>query len=127
MVVNERVKEVRTPSVPAGKPYSSRLNKIAADPQKAAGVAAARARMGDWMSKEASMRPVALSALRLRAGLSQAELAEKLNTSQPNIARFEKSPGNPSLESIKGWSAALGVTITDVIAAIDAANSSSSS
>jgi transcriptional regulator with XRE-family HTH domain len=74
------------------------------------------------MSNEPSIQSGPLASLRLRAGLSQTELAAKLNTSQPNIARFEKSPGNATLESIKGWASVLGVPVLDVIAAIESTN-----
>lgn len=70
--------------------------------------------------EEALQQPMALAALRLRAGLSQAELAQRLKTSQPNIARFEKSPDNPTLDSIRGWANALSVEVMDVINAIEA-------
>lgn len=103
------------------KPMASRAERITANPRRAAAVAAARQRLGAWMEQEEALQqPMALAALRLRAGLSQAELAQRLKTSQPNIARFEKSPDNPTLDSIRGWANALGVEVMDVISAIEA-------
>lgn len=119
---NERVERVLTPHCEVGLPVSSRLQKIAANPRRAAAVASARSRLADWISNEPSIQSAPLASLRLKAGLSQTELAAKLNTSQPNIARFEKSPGNATLESIKGWASALGVPLLDVIAAIESTN-----
>lgn len=98
---------------------SVRSARIQADPRKAAAVAAARKRIGAWMQKEEGLTSHGLTALRLRAGLSQAELANRLGTSQPNVARFEKSPGNPKLDSIKNWAVALGVSLKEVIEAIE--------
>jgi ribosome-binding protein aMBF1 (putative translation factor) len=44
---------------------------------------------------------------RLRQGLSQAELAAKIGTSQPVIARAESGKGNPSLQTLLAMAAAL--------------------
>ncbi len=63
-----------------------------------------------------------LSALRLAAGLSQSGLAEMMDMKQPNIARLEKKPGDPSLSTLKKLAAVLGVDIAEVIAAVEAAN-----
>lgn len=63
-----------------------------------------------------------LSALRLAAGLSQSELAEKMGMKQPNIARLEKKPGDPSLSTLQRLATVLRVDIGEVIAAVEAAN-----
>jgi ribosome-binding protein aMBF1 (putative translation factor) len=39
--------------------------------------------------------------LRLERGLSQAELAEKVGTGQPNISRLERATINPSLHFLQ--------------------------
>lgn len=49
-----------------------------------------------------------LSALRLAAGLSQAELADKALTSQPHIARIERGQTDPSTDLIARIAKALG-------------------
>lgn len=59
-----------------------------------------------------------LSSLRLAAGLSQAELASKMDMKQPNIARIEKKPSDPSLSTLIKLANALGVSVLDVIDAI---------
>ena len=63
-----------------------------------------------------------LSTLRLAAGLSQSELADKMDMKQPNIARLEKKPGDPSLSTLQKLAAVLGVDIREVIAAVEATN-----
>jgi len=65
-----------------------------------------------------------LAALRLEAGLSKAELVARMDMLQPNIARLEKKPGDPSMSTLKKLSAALGVTVEVVIAAVEASNQS---
>lgn len=88
-------------------------------PGRSAAIVKARARLGNWMQSEPELQQFGLAALRLKAGLSQRELATKLETSQPNIARMEREPSNPTLSSIKAWATALGVDVIDVIAAIE--------
>lgn len=63
-----------------------------------------------------------LSSLRLSAGLSQAELADKMDMKQPNIARLEKKPGDPSLSTLQKLASVLGVDIREVIAAVEMTN-----
>jgi predicted transcriptional regulator len=41
---------------------------------------------------------------------------------QPNIARLEKKPGDPSLSTLKKLAVALGVDIREVIAAVEVTN-----
>lgn len=50
-----------------------------------------------------------LAALRMRAGLSQRQLAERLGNHQPAIARWERNPEQMSFKSIQDMAAALGV------------------
>ena len=44
-----------------------------------------------------------LIAARIRASLTQAELAEKMGTSQSTIARLEGGAATPSLSTCDGW------------------------
>ncbi len=76
------------------------------------------AKVADYLNP--GFRP--LSALRLAAGLSQSELAEKMDMKQPNIARLEKKPGDPSLSTLQKLATVLRVDIGEVIAAVEAAN-----
>lgn len=49
-----------------------------------------------------------LIAARTRAGLSQAELAERMGTSQPTIARLESGRTLPSLRTLERYANATG-------------------
>jgi len=57
-----------------------------------------------------------LRALRLAAGLTQAELARRTGIHRPNIARVEKGRHTPSLETIARLASAIGVPTTRVFA-----------
>jgi ribosome-binding protein aMBF1 (putative translation factor) len=61
-----------------------------------------------------------LSALRLLAGLSQTELAQRMSKQQPKMARLEKTLGDPSLSTLQKLAKALCVGIAQVIAAVEA-------
>ena len=49
--------------------------------------------------------------LRLEQGLSQQELAQKVQTGQPNISRLERANSNPSLHFLQRIAAALDTEI----------------
>jgi putative transcriptional regulator len=57
-----------------------------------------------------------LRALRLAAGLTQAELARRTGIHRPNIARVEAGRHTPSLETLARLAAAIGVSTTRVFA-----------
>ncbi len=52
---------------------------------------------------------------RLEAGLSQNELAEKIGTTQPRIARWEKGEVTPNAQYLAKIAAALGKTVDEII------------
>lgn len=81
------------------------------DPEMAAAMAAMRKRIAAERSKHA---PLTLAVLRQRAGLSQAQLAAAMETSQPNIARWEKDPEQMTAKSIKRMATALHVKEQDI-------------
>jgi len=54
----------------------------------------------------------ALIDARGRAGLSQAEVAKKMDTSQPAIARLEGGKGNPSLATLRRFARVTGTRLT---------------
>lgn len=65
-----------------------------------------------------SDEPKSLSALRLRSGLSQAQLASLMQTSQPYIARIEAGVTDPGTEVISRIADALGVSETEAFLAV---------
>lgn len=62
--------------------------------------------------------PDVFSALRLKLGLSQAELARRAHTQQPYIARIEAGVTDPGTDSIANLAAALNVAPETVFIAI---------
>lgn len=52
---------------------------------------------------------------RNRMGLTQRELAAKMDSSQPYLARIENGTANPTLSMIQRLSSALGVTVLDLL------------
>jgi DNA-binding transcriptional regulator YiaG len=56
-----------------------------------------------------------LARLRLDAGMSQAELAKKIGTSQPRLSQWERGDEKPSLENLKRLREALGVTYDQIM------------
>lgn len=98
---------------------SERMARNRNNPKRVAALAKARQRLGNWMGNEPSLQDMSLAALRLKAGLSQAELAERLNTSQPNVARMERMPNDPKISTVRAWAEALHVSVTEVLQAIE--------
>lgn len=100
---------------------TDRSVRIRSNPLRAAAVVKGRQRLAKVADQRNSgFRP--LSSLRLAAGLSQAELADKMDMQQPNIARLEKKPGDPSLSTLQKLATVLGVDIGEIIAAVEATN-----
>lgn len=52
-----------------------------------------------------------LYSARKKAGLTQAELAEKMKVSQPMVARLERGRGNVSCDTLLRYAAACGCTL----------------
>lgn len=113
---NQRLEQL----VPAnhGERITERIARMEGNPKRAAAMAKARQRLGQWMANEGP-EPHGLAALRLSAGLSQKQLAEKLGTQQSNISRWEANRGDIQLSTLKSLAEALGVTVADVIQAYD--------
>lgn len=54
---------------------------------------------------------LALDAARGEANPSQAEIARRMGTSQPAVARLESGRGNPSLATLRRYAEATGTTL----------------
>jgi DNA-binding XRE family transcriptional regulator len=104
-----------------GLSATDRSARIRGNPLRAAAIVKGRQRLAKVADqKNAGFRP--LSTLRLAAGLSQADLADKMDMKQPNIARLEKKPGDPSLSTLQKLATVLGVGIGEIIVAVEATN-----
>lgn len=102
---------------PAGVAMDDRIARLERNPRRKAALERARARIGQWLGDE-ELPGSALAALRLKAGLSQRELAQRVGTQQANISRLEKRPDDPKLSTLEGLAAAMAVPLETVIAAV---------
>lgn len=68
-------------------------------------------------------KPVNLRTLRLRRGLSQAQLAEVIGTQQPHVARIEGGHADLRLETFRRIAEALGVDLNTLNQALQATGS----
>ncbi|HEX7687321.1 MAG TPA: helix-turn-helix transcriptional regulator [Burkholderiaceae bacterium] len=92
--------------------FDQLLDELAADPVYASELPRARA----WVA-EAFYPTMTLSALRLRAGMSQRQLAEACGMEQPHISRMESGKHEPHLMQIRRISQALGVSMDEFASA----------
>ncbi len=53
----------------------------------------------------------ALIDARTKADISQEEIAKRMHTSQPAVARLEGGKGNPSLKTLQGYARATGTRL----------------
>lgn len=91
------------------------LRRIERNPARAAAMAKARQRLAQSMSKQSDNEsPTSLAALRLRAGLSQTQMAERMQTQQPAVARFERDPSNLGFLTLLAIASAVGCPVGDV-------------
>lgn len=112
---NQPVVEVRNTA--QGVTASDRISRLERNPKRKAALERARGRIGQWLTTE-EVPGSSIAALRLRAGLSQRELAQRMNTHQSNISRLEKQPDDPKLSTLEALAAALSVPLTSVIDAV---------
>lgn len=96
-----------------------RISNASSNPRRANAIVQGRKRLAAVLDRQNEGKK-SLVSLRLAAGLSQAQLAEKLGTKQPNIARMERAPGDLHLSTMRQLAQALNVDIAKVIEALDA-------
>lgn len=120
MYVNDQVQTVIAQTKITDISAHERIARLERNSARAAALARARKRMGNWVGEEFSDK--GLTALRMKAGLSQASLASQLGTQQSNVSRWEKSPGDLQYSTIKKMAQAFGVPASEVISAIEAAS-----
>jgi len=95
---------------------SSRRTRLESDPKKAAALVRARRRIAEAIQDDDCL---SLTKLRLRAGLSQTQLASLMNTKQPAIARLERGDSDPTLSTIEKLARALGVGKDAILTAFE--------
>jgi ribosome-binding protein aMBF1 (putative translation factor) len=114
---NEKVQSIVSQKSITGANVHERMARLERNPARAEALARARKRLGAWMADEMPDR--GLAALRMKAGMSQAKLAELMGTQQSNISRWEKSTGDMQLSTMQKLAQVLGVDTTDVLHAIE--------
>lgn len=83
-----------------------------------AAIKAARSRLANRVQRNRNGSPT-LRGLRLKHELSQAELAARLNTSQPHIARLENGRSEPGRETMRKLADVFGIDMNAVDAAFE--------
>lgn len=89
------------------------------DPARVARLREARRKLGNVLEANYD-RSIGLVAFRMKAGLSQTALAKIMDTQQPSIARWERSPEGMSFTNMQALAKVFGVEATDICAAIQA-------
>lgn len=70
-----------------------------------------------WVAEQFYANSETLASLRLRAGLSQQQMAEACGIAQPHVSRYESGKHAPSLEVAESMSAVLAVDLNTFHAA----------
>jgi ribosome-binding protein aMBF1 (putative translation factor) len=104
-----------------GTPINEFIKQREKNPAKAEALARARQRLAERIGDAAQF---SLATLRLSKGISQAKLAELLDTHQPYIARLEKGDADVMFSTIEKLSKALNASISEVSEAIRATRES---
>ena len=71
-----------------------------------------------WVADTVYQGPATLTTLRLRAGLSQRELAQKCGLEQPHISRYESGRHEPGVFQAQVMALALDVTLDQLVLAL---------
>ncbi len=98
------------------KKFASFMERRQRNPERAAGLAKARSELADALYPDDG---ITLKTLRLKAGLTQTQLAAMMETSQPLVARIEAGRQDPTMSTCKKLSAALGVSLETISSALD--------
>jgi ribosome-binding protein aMBF1 (putative translation factor) len=96
--------------------FSSFMERREKNPARAQGLADARASLADALYPDDG---ATLKTMRLKAGFTQIQFAAALETSQPHVARIESGRQEPNLSTLRKLTRVLGVSLDDLISAID--------
>lgn len=92
------------------------MSRLEADPEHAQGFKDARQWAAEALYGDEEVTP---KVLRLRAGLTQIQLAALLETSQPQIAKIESGRQDPSMSTCRKLCKALNVSLDVLGAALE--------
>ncbi|HBZ46429.1 MAG TPA: hypothetical protein DEO93_03835 [Stenotrophomonas sp.] len=108
-------------TVEACPPRTTAIGDLMADFERdgmGPAIRAARARLATRVKPNSVGHPT-LRGLRLKHELSQAELATRLNTSQPHIARLESGRSEPGRETMRKLAEVFGIDMNAIDAAFE--------
>lgn len=111
---------IHPPQRPDWRGIHERTAELEKNPRRAAALARARQRLSGELFERTN-----LAALRLRHGLSQAQLAERIGTSQSHLSRIESGLDDPRHSTLLKLVDALGEPIETVSRAIGATQGNS--
>ena len=113
-----RIQPAATTSQAAAKhtKFSAFLERLERDTEHAKGLSAARSLISSALYPDDG---VTLKTLRLKAGLTQTQLAAVLETSQPHIARMETGRQEPVMSTCRKLSKALGASLDVISSALE--------
>lgn len=100
-----------------GISVNDRLARLEANPKRAAALSRARARLGGVVEQTNGARS-SLATMRLKAGLSQAQLAQMVGTQQGNVSRWERDPADLRATTIMKLATALKVDPAEILKAV---------
>lgn len=86
------------------------------NPERAQGLKSARSVLAETLYLE---EPVTIKVLRLRAGLTQSQLAAALDTSQPHVARLESGRHDAVISTCRKLCKVLNVTFDELNSAFE--------
>lgn len=104
--------EIPTAAAPARtKSIADIVDRWNRDPERKAALRRGRARLANLVD---GPNDLTLRGIRLRAGMSQTDVARAIGTSQSHIARIEGSRTDPALDTCKRLAAAFGVDLNTI-------------
>ena len=92
----------------------------ASNPARAARLQAMRERLGTALQQQNGAAEAGLAGLRLKAGLSQQQVAQRMDTQQPSVARWERDPASMRVATMQRLAQVLGVDLAAMAQAISA-------
>ncbi|VVP56800.1 hypothetical protein PS880_05756 [Pseudomonas fluorescens] len=96
--------------------FSAFVERLERDPLHAKGLAENRVLVADALYPEDG---TTLKTLRLKAGLTQTQLAAALETSQPHVARMEMGRQEPVMSTCRKLGAVFGVSLDVISSALE--------
>ena len=121
MQLDQPAQAAALPPVRRGLSAEQRATRIGASATRSEGIRRGRARLAASLCNQNAGKEF-LVTLRLAAGLSQAELGQRIDMQQPNVARMEKQPGDLGMTIVSKLASALSTSTDRIIKAAENTN-----